>query len=113
MRNGVHVRVDLRQQTRRLHARDDFLARDETVEPVIGQRLLELFRGRHVTQERVIALNAQIGLGIEHADQRQLVPASDFEIVEIMGRRDLDRAGALLRVGIGVGDDRDAPSDQR
>ena len=33
---------------------------------------------------------------------------ADIEIVEIMGRRDLDRAGALLGVGILIGNDRDA-----
>ena len=38
---------------------------------------------------------------------------ADLEIVEVVGRRDLDRAGAFLGVGIFVGDDRDAPADQR
>ena len=41
------------------------------------------------------------------------VPLADLEIVEVVRRRDLDRAGALLRVGIFVGDDRDQPADER
>ena len=42
-----------------------------------------------------------------------LVPLADLEIVEVVGRRDLDRACALFRVGIFVGDDRNQPADQR
>ena len=38
---------------------------------------------------------------------------ADLEIVEVVRRRDLHRAGALLRVGVLVGDDRDAAADQR
>src|SRR3990170_8972346 len=41
-----------------------------------------------------------------------MAPA-DLEIVEVMGRRDLHRAGAFLGIGIFVGDDRDAAADQR
>ena len=41
------------------------------------------------------------------------MPPADLEIVEVVRRRDLDRAGALLRIGILVGDDRNAPPDQR
>ena len=43
----------------------------------------------------------------------ETVPPADLEIVEIVRRRDLDRAAAHLRVGILVGDDRDQPADQR
>ena len=38
---------------------------------------------------------------------------ADLEVVEVVGGRDLDRAGALLRIGIFIGDDRDAAADQR
>ena len=41
------------------------------------------------------------------------MPLADLEIVEVVRRRDLHRAGAFLRIGIGVADDRDAPPDQR
>ncbi len=41
------------------------------------------------------------------------VPLPDGEVVRVVGRGDLDRAGAELRVDVGVGDDRDAPVGQR
>jgi hypothetical protein len=34
-------------------------------------------------------------------------------VVEVVRRGDLDRARALLGVGVGIGDDRDAPPDER
>src|SRR5512132_1081762 len=42
-----------------------------------------------------------------------MVPATDLEVVEVVRRRDLDGAGALLRVGMLVGDDGDRPLDDR
>ena len=41
-----------------------------------------------------------------------LVPLADLEIVEVVGRSDLDRARPLLRIGVLIGDDRDQPADQ-
>ncbi len=64
-------------------------------------------------EERLVALQQQPRLGIEDVDERQLVPAPDLEIVEVVRRRDLHRARALLGIGIAVGDDRDEPSDER
>ena len=43
----------------------------------------------------------------------KLVPLADLEVVEVVRRRDLDRAGAFLRVRVFVRDDRDAAADQR
>ena len=39
--------------------------------------------------------------------------AADVEVVEGLRRRDLHRAGALLGVGVRIGDDGDRPADQR
>ena len=64
-------------------------------------------------EERVIAGEIEFAFRIEHADERQVMPPPDLEVVEVVRRRDLDRAGALLRIGILVGDDRDAAADQR
>ena len=50
---------------------------------------------------------------VEHRWHRQAMALADAEIVEVVRGRDLDRAGALLRIGIRVGNDRDAPPDQR
>ena len=44
---------------------------------------------------------------------RQVVAPADLEIVEVVRRRDLDRAGALLGIGVVVADDRNAAADQR
>ena len=41
------------------------------------------------------------------------MPLADLEIVEVVRRRDLDRARALLGIGVVVADDRDAAADQR
>src|SRR5215813_1619521 len=38
---------------------------------------------------------------------------ADLEVVEVMRWCDLDRAGPLLRIGVLVGDDGNAPADQR
>ena len=108
------MRLDLGDQTERLHALDDQPARDEAIEAVHLQRLDQLRRHRVETvEEGVVVLEIEIGLAVEHVDQRQVVAAADLEIVEVVRRRDLDRAGALLRIGIFIGDDRDAASDQR
>ena len=92
---------------------DDALARLEPVLPVEGEDGVEIGRGLDVAQEIRIALEIELAFRPEHVDERQAVPAADLEIVEVVRRRDLDGAGALLGVGIGVGDDRDAAPDER
>ena len=95
--HGVGVRLDLLDQPRRLHVGDDPLARVEAVEAAILLR-------------RLVVQPSEL---VEDADRLELVAAADLEVVEVVRRRDLDRARALLRVGVLVGDDRDAPADQR
>ena len=41
------------------------------------------------------------------------MPLADLEIVEVVRRRDLDRARALFGIGVVVGDDRNPAADQR
>ena len=60
-----------------------------------------------------LSLSVELALDVEHVDLRQVVPLADLEVVEVVRRRDLHRAGALLGIGVVVGDDRDAPADQR
>ena len=60
-----------------------------------------------------LSFSVELRLDIEHVDLRQVVPLADLEIVEVVRGRDLHRAGALFRIGIFVGDDRNAPADQR
>ena len=95
--HGVGMRLDLLDEAQLLHVRHDLLARVEAVEPAV-------FLRRLVVQPREL---------VEDADGFEIVAAADLEIVEVVRRRDLDRARALLRIGIFVGHDRDAPADQR
>ncbi len=67
-------------------------------------------------EEVDIALERHLPLRIEDIDRSHalgLVPLADFEIVEVVRWRDLDRAGALLGIGILVGDHRDQAPNQR
>ena len=97
VRYRMGVRLDLLDQTQLFHFRDDHLARLEAVEAAILLRRL-------VVHPREL---------VEDVDRFEIVPAADLEIVEVMCRRDLDRARALLRVGILVAHDGDAAADQR
>ena len=92
---------------------DDLLARGEALDAVEFERGVELRRRRDVLEERAVVLEVELALDVEHVDQRQMVPAADLEVVEVVRRRDLDRAGALLGIGVVVADDRNAPADQR
>ena len=55
----------------------------------------------------------QSGVLVEQVDDLEVVPAAHLEIVEVVGGGDLHRARSLLRVGVGVGHDRQAAPDQR
>ena len=118
MRHRMGVRLDLLQQAARRHHGDDALARLEAVDAVErGDQPREFVIVRFEPLEEVeIALQPNASFGVEDIDRPRafrFVAPADLEIVEVVRRRDLDRAGALLRVGIGVGDDSDQPPDQR
>ena len=49
----------------------------------------------------------------DHGDLLELVAAADLEVVGVVAGRDLERAGAELGVDVLVGDDRQAPADER
>ena len=68
---------------------------------------------RHMLQERRVLTQRELALDIDHVDHRQVMPPADLKIVEVVRRRDLHRAGALLGVGVFVRDDRDGAADQR
>jgi len=55
---------------------------------------------RQSAQIILVADQSQMALLIEHADLWQIMPAADFKVVEVMRRRDLDRARAFFRIGI-------------
>ena len=114
VRHHVLMVVDALEQPALLHHVDDALARRETVEPVEGgDRRREFRRGVDAFVEISIGGKRHLRLRIEHVDEPQPMPLADLEIVEVMRRGDFHRAGALLGIGIFVGDDRDQPADQR
>ena len=102
----------LLEEAELLQPRHDQLARGEAVDAV--QFLRELRRAFRQSAQIVLVVDQrEAALLIEHADLRQVVPPADLEIVEVVRRRDLDRARALFGIGIFVGDDRDPAADQR
>ena len=114
VRDHVGVRLDLLDEARRLEPLDDPLARREAVDAVqvAASRRVRASRRQPLEEGRVVA-QIELRLDVEDVDLRQVVPPADLEIVEVVRRRDLDRAGALLGIGIFVRDDRNAPADQR
>ena len=110
------VRLDLRHEPAGLHLGDDLLAGLEPVEPVVGRdgrvRIAPV-RGFGVGAE-FVGVDGDHGRGIEHVDHAQPGAAADLEIIEVMGRGDLHRTGALFRVRVAVGDDFDlSPGDRQ
>ena len=97
MGNGVDVVLDMIEEALLLQIGEHALAGLEPVEAAIGFR--RIFVDRRV--------------GVENVDHVEVLPAADLEVVEVVGRRHLDRARALLRVGIVVGNDRQLAADQR
>ena len=53
------------------------------------------------------------GVVVHARDHLKSVPLSDLEVVRVVGRGDLDRAGPLFGIGIFVRDDRDLSSHHR
>ena len=97
MRHHVPVALDRGHQAQRLEIGHDPPARLEPVESAIRLRCIGV-DAPDLVQDR---------------DRLEPVPTADLEIVEVVGRRDLDRAGALLGIGVCVGHDRDPSADQR
>ena len=52
-------------------------------------------------------------VGIQDVDHRQRLPLADFVVVRVVGRRDLDAAGAQLGLGPLVGHQRNLAVQQR
>jgi hypothetical protein len=77
------------------------------------QRLVEFGARLDAGEEVGVAGEHHAGVGVEHVDHREIVAAADLEVVEVVGRRHLDRAGPGFGIGVVVGDDGDAAADQR
>ena len=117
VRHGVRVRFDLGEKAGERHHLDDPAARDEAVLAIDrGDEPRMIVVALQTLEEVDIALERHPPLRIEDIDRAHalgLMPLADFEIVEVMRGRDLDRARALFRIGIFVGDNRNQAADQR
>ena len=119
-------RLHLDEPLRRQHRLDDRVAAlavtdrvDVRLAAALEPQLLQLGLDRLARREPVQA-GERAPLGIHHArviedrDHRQLVPLAGLEVVRIVRRRHLDRAGAELRIDQDrVGDDRELALQQR
>ena len=74
---------------------------------------LELVALGHAVEEGGVAFQNDVRLRIEDVDLGEVVALADLEVVEIVRRGDLHRAGAGFRIGIAVGDDLQPAADQR
>ncbi len=64
-------------------------------------------------EEVLVVEDGDPGFRGQDVDLCQIVAFADLEVVEIVSGRDLHGAAPLLRIGVGVGDDRNAPADDR
>ena len=93
---------------------DDHLARGEAEHAVeLENRRLELRARLDAAREVRVGVEQEIAFGSHDADHGKAVTLAHLEIVEVVRGRYLDGARALLGVRIFVGDDRNAPADQR
>ena len=111
MRHHVGVRLDRLDEVQPLELRHDALARLEPIEPIEPARERGVGDALHGVKRQL--RQHHLGVGVEHRRHRQPVPLPHLEVIEVMRRRDLHRARALLRVGIRVRHHGDAPPDQR
>ena len=68
---------------------------------------------RQAAQVILVVDESESALAVEHVDLRQVMAFADLEVVEVVRRRDLDRARSLLGIGVVVADDRNPAPDQR
>jgi hypothetical protein len=79
-----------------------------------GQSLAHLHPGLVAVQAVELGAGPGDPAGLVHDRRhRQPVPAADLEVVRVVRRGDLERAGAEARVDVLVGHDLDHASDQR
>ena len=115
MRNLMLMRLDQGDEVARLHGGDHRFSAPLRAKARAGSPAFRDSSSLSITPARKSSLSCRMtrAFGVENVDQRQFMARADFKVVEIVGGRDLDRAGAFFRVGIAVGDNRDQPADQR
>ncbi len=102
-------RVATRAVTDRVHVRPLF-GDDAPLRPQrLGDGAARLLPGH--PPER--AIDGDPGSLIHNVDHRQRVALADLEVVRVVRRRDLDRAGAELGIDVRIGDDGNHSADER
>ena len=96
MAHVVDVVLDPRQQAHLFEIRDNLLARDKAVQPRIHA-----------------ALGVDVRRIVHHVDRRQIVPLAQREVVGIVRRRHLHRAGAEFGAHPFIENHRNLASHQR
>ena len=110
VRDGVGLGVGAVEPALLLGERQDDVAglvAGEAVE--VGERLV----GVDAVVEGRVGVERDVGAGVHDVDRRKAVALADVPVVEVVRGSDLHRAGAFLRVGVGVGDDGDGAADER
>jgi len=100
MRDHMGVRFDLLDQFQFLKPRDNRLARREAFLPcqaVHKSVIRNTISGRKM---RADFIQHHAPFRIQHGWHGQIMAPPNLKIIEVMGRRDLDRAGALFGIGI-------------
>ncbi len=112
MRHHMRVRLDLLEEAEIFQPRHDLLARGVAIDAVqlLGEHQRALGQAAQIV---LVVDEREAALLVEHVDARQRVAVADLEVVEVVRRRDLHRARALVRIGIFIGDDRNFAADQR
>ena len=81
--------------------------------PHLAQRVHHRRAGLEPVQALERPVHGDHAALVQHGQAGQVVAAADLEVVGVVGRGDLDRAGAEGRVDVLVGDDRDAAAGER
>jgi len=99
MRDRMRVSLYFIEEAPHVHHLDDLASRGFTRQSMqIIEDEAGVCGGIEPEEEIIILLEVQFGFRIKDIDQGEPMPAPHFEIVEIMRRGDLHRAGAFFRV---------------
>lgn len=110
----MRVVLDLFEIAALVHQFDDALANRKAILPIqLVDERLQFGRQLKAFQEVIVALERNCGLGRQDIDGAQIVALADLKIVEVMRRRNLDRARTGFRIGIIVCNDRNVATDER
>ena len=88
-------------------------AHDEALLGEIGEHRLARRHSDRARDTWPGAFSLIVASRFEDRQRRELVPLADLPVVEVVRRRDLDRAGAEFPVDVGIGDDGNRAARER